>query len=98
MLRQIYTLRVAIINKLKITRFQKDVLIAASRIPNGKTKTYKEIAKEIGRPGAWRAVGSALHKNPLPIIIPCHRVIASDGLGGYSLGLQLKKLLLALKL
>ncbi|MGC8587231.1 MAG: methylated-DNA--[protein]-cysteine S-methyltransferase [Candidatus Micrarchaeia archaeon] len=94
----IYSLRVALIKRMKITRFQKSVLIAASRIPMGKTMTYKELAASIGKPSASRAVGAALHRNPLPIIIPCHRVVASNGPGGYSLGTATKKLLLFFKL
>jgi O-6-methylguanine DNA methyltransferase len=57
------------------------------KIPKGKTISYAELAKRIGRPNAYRAVANACGKNPLPPIIPCHRVIASDGsLGGYSAG------------
>jgi len=62
------------------TEFEKAVLMATLEIPKGKVSTYKRIAKRIGRPNAYRAVGNALHKNPLAPIIPCHRVIRSDGL------------------
>ena len=62
------------------TEFEKAVLMATLEIPRGKVSTYKRIAKRIGRPNAYRAVGNALHKNPLAPIIPCHRVIRSDGL------------------
>jgi len=66
------------------TPFQRSVLDATAAIPFGDVKTYKEIATSIGKPGASRAVGNALGKNPLPIVIPCHRVIASNkGLGGF---------------
>lgn len=69
----------------KITRFQKKVLRAVCKIPKGEVRSYKWIAQEIGAPGASRAVGNALAKNPFPVEIPCHRVIKSDGsLGGYS--------------
>lgn len=79
------------------TEFQKVVLKKVAKIPYGKTKTYGEIAKSVNNPGASRAVGSANAKNKLPIIIPCHRVIASNGLGGYGGGLNLKKKLLQLE-
>ena len=61
------------------TEFERKVLLATFDIPSGKVSTYKRIAERIGRPKAYRAVGNALHKNPLPIIIPCHRVVRSDG-------------------
>jgi methylated-DNA-[protein]-cysteine S-methyltransferase len=61
------------------TMFEKAVLMAVLKIPRGKVSTYKRIAEIIGRPKAFRAVGNALHKNPLAPIIPCHRVIRSDG-------------------
>ena len=61
------------------TQFEKDVLVATFRIPMGKISTYKRIAEEIGRPKAYRAVANALHKNPLWPVVPCHRVVCSDG-------------------
>ena len=61
------------------TDFEKAVLMATFEIPKGKVSTYKRIAEKIGKPNAYRAVGNALHKNPLAPIIPCHRVIRSDG-------------------
>lgn len=61
------------------TEFEKAVLMATFEIPKGKVSTYKRIAERIGRPHAFRAVGNALHKNPLAPIIPCHRVVRSDG-------------------
>jgi O-6-methylguanine DNA methyltransferase len=65
--------------------FYRKVWLACSRIPKGQTKTYGEIAREIGHPGAARAVGQALAKNPFAPVVPCHRVIRSDGgMGGYS--------------
>ena len=65
--------------------FSKKVLARIEKIPYGKTKSYKEIANLVKRPSAWRAVGRASGANPIPIVIPCHRVIKSSGdLGGYS--------------
>ena len=69
----------------KLTNFEWAVLKASMTIPLGQTRSYQWIAKEIGHPKAVRAVGSALRKNPYPLIIPCHRVIKSDGkLGAYA--------------
>lgn len=80
------------------TPFQCAVWQAARLIPYGKTQSYGWIARKIGQPGAARAVGNALGKNPLSIIVPCHRVIAGDGtLGGFTGGLKYKKQLLALE-
>ena len=71
--------------KLDGTEFQNLVLKEISRIPYGQTKSYKDIAVRIGHPNSSRAVANACGKNPYPIIIPCHRVISSNGkLGGYS--------------
>jgi O-6-methylguanine DNA methyltransferase len=61
------------------TQFERDVLVATFRIPKGKLCTYKGIAMKIGRPKAYRAVANALHKNPLWPVVPCHRVVCSDG-------------------
>ena len=67
------------------TPFQRAVWLACMSIPKGQTRNYKWIAEKIGRPGAFRAVGTALGKNPFAPIVPCHRVIASDGtIGGFS--------------
>ena len=80
------------------TEFQVRAWRALCRIPFGKTISYGQQAANIKKPKAFRAVGSANGKNPIPIIVPCHRVVASDGsLGGYSLGLKMKKQLLALE-
>ncbi|GHU08321.1 methylated-DNA--protein-cysteine methyltransferase [Alphaproteobacteria bacterium] len=79
------------------TEFQKAVWAEMSKIPYGQTRTYTEIAVAIGRPKAVRAVGTACGKNPFPIIIPCHRVVAKNGLGGYLYGLEMKKQLLDLE-
>ncbi|MEM1514871.1 MAG: MGMT family protein [Candidatus Bathyarchaeia archaeon] len=62
-----------------MTEFERNVLLAVFEIPKGKVSTYKRIAEKIGHPRAFRAIGNALHKNPLPPIIPCHRVVRSDG-------------------
>ena len=71
--------------KLKGTKFQIKVWNYLKKIPKGKTRTYLQIAKAIGKPKAHRAVANAVGKNPYPPKIPCHRVIRSDGsLGGYS--------------
>ena len=68
-----------------LTEFERSVLKAALAIPFGETRTYSWVAKRIGKPKAVRAVGSALRNNPWPLIIPCHRVIKSDGsLGKYA--------------
>lgn len=76
------------------TPLQQQIWKAMSRIPLGKTETYGALAKAVGHPRAARAVGSACGKNPIGIIIPCHRVLSSSGLGGYSSGLGKKKWLL----
>ena len=83
-----------------VSPFQRFVLQAAREVPRGQVATYAEIAKRIGKPKAFRAVGQALRRNPIPIVIPCHRVIASDGtLGGYGgkMGSQRKITLLRLE-
>jgi methylated-DNA-[protein]-cysteine S-methyltransferase len=80
------------------TAFQRSVWSALQEIPYGTTKSYQDIAGQIGKPTATRAVGSANGRNPIPIIIPCHRVIKADGtLGGYSSGIEIKKALLGLE-
>lgn len=76
------------------TRFERRVYEATRHIPFGKVATYGQIARAIGKPNAQRAVGQALGKNPIGIVIPCHRVVASDGLGGFTGGLEYKKKLL----
>ncbi|MDR2868507.1 MAG: methylated-DNA--[protein]-cysteine S-methyltransferase [Bacteroidales bacterium] len=80
------------------TIFQKQVWTALQTIPYGETRSYKQIADRIGNPKACRAVGLANNRNPIPIIIPCHRVIASDGkLQGYAGGLEIKERLLGIE-
>jgi O-6-methylguanine DNA methyltransferase len=61
------------------TPFERDVLVSTYRIPKGKISTYKRIAEKMGKPKAYRAVANALHKNPLWPVVPCHRVVCSDG-------------------
>lgn len=81
-----------------MTEFEKKVLRVVLKIPLGELRTYKWVAKKVGRPKAFRAVGNVLRKNPFPIFIPCHRVIASSKkIGGYSLGKDLKKTLINLE-
>lgn len=84
--------------KLTGTPFQLAVWKELQNIPYGQTTSYKEIAQKINKPKAYRAVGMANNKNPLPIITPCHRVIGSNGkLIGYAGGLKLKNYLLELE-
>jgi methylated-DNA-[protein]-cysteine S-methyltransferase len=71
------------------TQFERDVLIATFKIPKGKISTYKRMAEKIGKPNSYRAVANALHKNPLWPVVPCHRVVNSDGsFGGPSKGAE----------
>lgn len=78
--------------------FTRRVLDATSRIPYGETRTYGEIASEIGTPGATQAVGNALGANPIPIVIPCHRVVRADGsMGWFTGGPHIKRALLHLE-
>ena len=80
------------------TEFQKKVWKALQEIPYGKTRSYKQIAKMIGQPKACRAVGMANNKNPIWILIPCHRVIGADGsLTGYGGGIKMKQKLLEIE-
>ncbi len=80
-----------------LTAFQRRVLMAACMVPAGQVVSYGEIARRIGQPHGSRAVGQALGHNPIPIVIPCHRVVAASGLGGYTGGLGIKKTLLRLE-
>jgi methylated-DNA-[protein]-cysteine S-methyltransferase len=83
---------------LEGTAFQKDVWLALGEIPYGKTISYAELAGMVGRPTAFRAVGQANGANPIPIVLPCHRVLASGGgIGGYGGGLPMKRQLLAIE-
>lgn len=80
------------------TPFQQRVWKALQRIPPGQTRSYGQVARAIGKPGAARAVGGACGANPIPVLIPCHRVLAANGkLGGFSGGLDRKRRLLAIE-
>ena len=79
------------------TPFQLAVWNALAEIPCGRVVTYGDLAKRIGRPTACRAVAIAVGKNPLLIIFPCHRVVAASGLGGFSAGISVKRMLLRLE-
>lgn len=81
-----------------VSPFTRDVLSATAKIPFGHLETYRQIAERVGRPRAFRAVGNALGRNPIPVIVPCHRVIRSDlSLGGYTGGISIKQRLLSLE-
>jgi methylated-DNA-[protein]-cysteine S-methyltransferase len=83
---------------LEGTEFEKKVWAALKKIPFGETRSYKWVAERIGSPAATRAVGRALSKNPVPIVVPCHRVIESDGsIGGFSSGVDRKIRLLEME-
>lgn len=77
--------------------FTGRVLRALLKVPAGQVTTYGRLAAKAGSPGASRAVGGAVGRNPIPIIVPCHRVVASNGIGGFGLGLDCKRALLALE-
>ena len=77
------------------TEFDHRVWLTLKEIPFGETRTYKWLAERIGKPKASRAVGQALGRNPIPILLPCHRIIESDGsIGGFSGGVDIKRRLL----
>lgn len=80
-----------------LSDFQKQIYAAVRGIERGKTMTYGEVAARMGRPGAARAVGRAMAANPFLIIVPCHRVVAQSGLGGFAYGIETKEKLLALE-
>ncbi len=69
--------------RVEVSAFQEEVLGAAGRVPAGRTVTYGDLAERVGRPGAARAVGQALAQNPVPLVVPCHRVVGATGLGGF---------------
>jgi methylated-DNA-[protein]-cysteine S-methyltransferase len=79
------------------TEFQHDVWHALEGIPYGQVRTYSQVASAVKRPRAMRAVGNANHANPWPVIVPCHRVVAKGGLGGYGGGENVKRFLLELE-
>jgi methylated-DNA-[protein]-cysteine S-methyltransferase len=74
------------------TTFERDVYVATFKIPKGRVSTYKRIAEKVGRPKAYRAVANALHKNPLWPVVPCHRVVSSDGsFSGEKMGADVRR-------
>ncbi len=77
--------------------FREAVWRELSRVPYGEVVTYGELARKIGAPGASRAVGGALNANPVAIVLPCHRVVGTSGIGGYAYGSELKRRLLELE-
>ncbi|MCQ2056056.1 MAG: methylated-DNA--[protein]-cysteine S-methyltransferase [archaeon] len=80
------------------TIYQKSVWAILKKIPYGKTITYRKLSELSGHPGSYRAIGNANRKNPIPIFIPCHRVIMSDGsIGGYAHGINVKRKLLSIE-
>lgn len=81
-----------------VSPFTRSVLAAAAAVPYGRLETYRSIAERIGRPTATRAVGNALGRNPIPVVVPCHRIVRTGGgLGGYTGGLEIKQRLLAIE-
>lgn len=81
-----------------ISPFTRSVLTATCNVGYGQLTTYRDIAVEVGRPGASRAVGNALGSNPMPVVVPCHRIVRSDAsLGGYTGGVEIKERLLSLE-
>tara|TARA_B100001094_G_scaffold290926_1_gene308889 strand:+ start:721 stop:1179 length:459 start_codon:yes stop_codon:yes gene_type:complete len=83
--------------KLPFTGFRSEVFEEMIKIPYGERVTYSNLAKKVGNPKAYRAVGSSCGKNPLPLVIPCHRVVSKSGLGGFTGGLDIKRFLLELE-
>jgi AraC family transcriptional regulator of adaptative response/methylated-DNA-[protein]-cysteine methyltransferase len=79
---------------LQGTAFQVAVWKEMLRIPGGSTRSYADVARRIGKPNAFRAVANACGKNPIPVVVPCHRVVAANGLGGYTGGIDRKIFLL----
>ena len=92
--RRTFTLKLA---TSPATDFQNDVWGALREIPYGQVRTYGEVADSVGRARAHRAVGNANHANPWPIVVPCHRVVSTEGLGGYGGGGNVKRYLLDLE-
>ena len=85
------------VNLRNRSAFERAVLQSVRAIPRGSTATYSGLAAQLGKPKAARAVGNALHHNPVPLFVPCHRVVAASGLGGFSWGVDLKRKLLLLE-
>ncbi|MDE1846293.1 MAG: MGMT family protein [Candidatus Micrarchaeota archaeon] len=87
-----------LLSRYSLTEFEQKVLANTLGIKSGETISYKELASRSGRPRAARAVGNIMNKNPLPLLIPCHRVVASNHkLGGYAYGVKIKELLLKIE-
>jgi methylated-DNA-[protein]-cysteine S-methyltransferase len=83
---------------LRVAQFQADVLRELARVPYGHTDTYGSLAAKAGKPGAARAVGTVMNRNPIPIVLPCHRIVGASGaLTGYAGGLEVKRHLLQLE-
>jgi methylated-DNA-[protein]-cysteine S-methyltransferase len=83
---------------LRVAPFQADVLAELARVPYGRTETYGSLAAKVGRPKAARAVGTVMNRNPIPIVLPCHRIVGANGsLTGYAGGLDVKLRLLQLE-
>jgi methylated-DNA-[protein]-cysteine S-methyltransferase len=83
---------------LRVAPFHELVLHELARVPYGRLETYGSLARKVGRPRAARAVGSAMNRNPIPIVLPCHRIVGSSGsLTGYAGGLHIKRALLELE-
>ena len=83
---------------LRVAPFHADVLRELALVPYGRTDTYGELARRAGRPGAARAVGTVMNRNPIPIVLPCHRIVGANGsLTGYAGGLEVKRRLLDLE-
>jgi methylated-DNA-[protein]-cysteine S-methyltransferase len=83
---------------LRVAPFHADVLQELARVPYGRTETYGGLARKVGRPRAARAVGTVMHNNPIPIVLPCHRIVGANGsLTGYAGGLDVKRRLLELE-
>jgi methylated-DNA-[protein]-cysteine S-methyltransferase len=81
----------------RCTAFEKATLQCARRIPRGSVTTYSQLAAQVGSPRAARSVGNALRHNPVPLFVPCHRVVGVSGLGGFAWGLNAKRKLLELE-
>ena len=82
----------------RVTPFRRDVLLACAAVPRGQVATYAELARRVGSPNAARAVGNTMRTNPIPIVIPCHRIVGSNGsLTGFGGGLDVKARLLELE-
>jgi len=83
---------------LRVTPFNAAVLAELARVPYGRLDTYGDLAARVGRPGAARAVGGVMNRNPIPIVLPCHRIVGANGsLTGYAGGLEIKRTLLELE-